>query len=254
MAPENTQITYEVKATGQTNCQVTVPADKDLVARQEAAGKPGPYLEGARGRYYPLLSSAGFLAAGGNLTCNKTEKGAWAFQTAPGETSLKLRYPGIPAARVDVNPLAGKVLPPDDPISVIPVQSTGCTTAQSQPCQARWEIGPYGVGIDGSPTVFFSVRYDGPPNCSISWQPLLAVHQREIAAQRKGIYLALVGNPPGDLTLTGTGGGVVCNASLRPGLAASSLRPRQPHAHGQPDVLGVPAGPNANQALNGRLP
>jgi hypothetical protein len=206
VTPQNTQVSYEARATGQAGCQVTVPADKDVVVQQEAAGKPGPYLEGARGRYYPLLSSTGFLATGGTLACDKSQKGVWAFQPITGETSIKLRYPNIPSARIDVLPLAGKVLPADDPISVIPVQSTGCTTAQNQPCQGRWEVGPYGVGIDGSPTVFFSVRFDGPPNCSICWQPLLAVHQREIAAQRKGIHLALVGNPPGDLTMTGTGG------------------------------------------------
>jgi hypothetical protein len=206
VTPDNTQVTYEAKATGQTGCQVTVPADKDVVAQQEAAGKPGPYLEGARGRYYPLLASTGFLLNGGTLSCDKPQKGAWAFRPVPGETSVRLRYPGIPPARIDVQPLAGKVLPPDDPISVIPVQSTGCTTAQNQPCQASWEIGPYGVGVDGSPTVFFGVRYNGPPNCTIAWQPLLGVHQREVAVQRKGIHLAFVGNPPGDLTLTGTGG------------------------------------------------
>jgi hypothetical protein len=207
VTPANTEVTYEARATGQTNCQVALPPDQDAVKQQEAAGKPGPYLEGGRGRYYPLLSSTGFLATGGTLTCNKVEKGVWLFQPIGAETSIKLRYPSIPPARIDIAaPPVGKVLPPDDPISVIPVQSTSCTTAQNQPCQARWEIGPYGVGIDGSPTVFFSVRFDGPPNCSIPWQPLLAVHQREIAAQRKGIHLALVGNPPGELTLTGTGG------------------------------------------------
>jgi hypothetical protein len=207
VSPTNTEVSYEARASGQPNCEVAMLPDKDVVAQQEAAGKPGPYLEGGRGRYYPLLSSSGFFAVGGTLTCAKAERGVWIFQPITGETSVKLRYPTIPPARIDIAaPPVGKVLPADDPISVIPVQSTGCTTAQSQPCQARWEIGPYGVGIDGSPTVFFSVRYDGPPNCSIPWQPLLAVHQREIAAQRKGIHLALVGNPPGDLTLTRTGG------------------------------------------------
>lgn len=206
-AGPNTEVAYEARATGQAGCQVTLPPDKDAVAQQEAAGKPGPYLEGGRGRYYPLLSSTGFLATGGTLTCNKTEKGTWTFQPIAGETTVKLRYPSIPPARIDItNPPLGKVLPPDDPISIISVQSTGCTTAQNQACTARWEMGPYGVGIDGSPTVFFHVRFDGPPNCSVPWQPLLAVHQREIAAQRKGIHLAFVGNPPGDLTLTGTGG------------------------------------------------
>jgi hypothetical protein len=215
ITPANTQVTYEAKATGQAGCQVTVPPDKDAVARQEAAGKPGPYLEGARGRYYPLLAGEGFLATGGTLTCDKAQKGSWAFQPITGETTVKLRYPNIPAARIDVQPLAGKVLPPDDPISVIPLQSTGCTTAQNQPCRAGWEIGPYGIGIDGSPTVFFSVRFDGPPNtpnCTVAWQPLVGVHQREVAAGRKGIHLQLIGGAPGDLTMTGTGGMASANA------------------------------------------
>src|SRR3954467_14549053 len=42
VTPDNTQVTYEARATGQTNCQVTLPADKDAIAQQEAAGKPGP--------------------------------------------------------------------------------------------------------------------------------------------------------------------------------------------------------------------
>ena len=206
VTPTNTQVVYEAKASGQANCSVALPPDKEAIARQEAAGKPGPYLEGGRGRYYPLLASEGFLATGGALACDKPQKGSWAFQPVPGEKSVKLRYPAIPAARLDLEPVAGRVLQPDDPISVIPVQSIACTTAQNQPCRGGWEIGPYGMGIDGSPTVFFSVRFEGPPNCTIAWQPLLGVHQREVAAGRKGIHLALSGTPPGDLTLTGVGG------------------------------------------------
>jgi hypothetical protein len=199
------RIGYELRATGQAGCSVALEADKGVVQKLEAAGRPGPFLEGARGRYYPLMSSEGFGSNGGNLACDAKQTGAWVFAPAAGESFVKLRYPGIPSARIELSPVTARLLPAEDPLSVIPVQATACQTVQNQPCRGAWEIGPYGAAGDGSPIVFFAVRFDGPPNCQVNWQADTTANKDLIARGDKGIRLIL-GGGAGDLALTDGGG------------------------------------------------
>jgi hypothetical protein len=212
-AGDNTAIDYEIKATGTAGCQVDVTSDQKTSEGQLAVGRPGPFLEGARGRYYPLVKSSGFTANGGTLTCDKTQKGTWTFAPTPGETALKLRHPSIPPARIDTNPLAARPLPPADPLAVIPLPAGACSTSQNQPCRGAWEIGPYGTQSDKSEVLFFNVRYDGPPNCTINWSPDLTTHQAIVARGQKGIHLEVPGQP--DLPMI-SGGGVAAENKPQP--------------------------------------
>ena len=204
-----TTVDYEIKATGTAGCQVEVTSDAKVAETALNAGKPGPFLEGARGRYYPLTKSNGFTANGGTLTCDKTQKGTWTFAATTGETALKLRHPSVPAARIDTNPLAVRPLPAADPLAVIPLPAGACTTSQNQPCRGAWEIGPYGVQSDRSEILFFNVRYEGPQGCTINWAPDLVTHQAIVKSGQKGIHLEVPGQP--DLTMISGGGVAAAN-------------------------------------------
>jgi hypothetical protein len=199
------RIEYEVRSSGQGACQLNVDSDRTVIQKLEAAGRFGPFLEGGRGRYYPLVSSEGFGNTGGSLPCGQSQKGAWIFRPAAGETVLKLRYPGLAPALIQLAPLSARLLPENDPYSVIPVQSTACQTAQNQPCRGAWEIGPYGLASDGSPIVFFAVRWEGPANCTLSWQADTTANRELIARGERGIRLVLAGGA-GDLGFVGGGG------------------------------------------------
>jgi hypothetical protein len=200
------RIAYELRATGQSGCSVAIEADNGLTGKIETTGRPGPHLEGARGRYYPLLSSEGLTSSGGTLTCDAKQTGAWVFPTVAGESFVKLRYPGLPPARIELDPVSARGLPADDPPAVIPVQQANCQTVQNQPCHATWEIGPYGIAKDGAPIVFFAVRFEGPAtNCQVNWQNDVDANKALIGKGDKGIRLHL-GGTAGDLGLTAGGG------------------------------------------------
>jgi hypothetical protein len=199
------RVDFEVRATGQANCTVAIQPDQALASARESAGRPGPFVEGARGRYYPLIGSEGLTQTGGTLNCDQASKGAWTFRAVPGESFVKLRYPGLPPARIELEPLSVRALPLDDPYSVIPVQQPSCQAADTQPCTGVWEIGPYGLAVDGAPIVFFAVRFDGSESCQINWQPDSAGHAALVAGGNRGIGLELTGNT-GFLPLTGGGG------------------------------------------------
>ena len=76
---------------------------------------------------------------------------------------------------------------------------------QNQNCTGLWEIGPYGLSGDGTPIVYFAVRFDGPAGCQVTWQNDVTGHQGLVAAGQRGIGLELAGNT-GFLPLTGGGG------------------------------------------------
>ncbi|HEX5139670.1 MAG TPA: zinc ribbon domain-containing protein [Dehalococcoidia bacterium] len=208
--PDGLRIDYTTRATGQVACNVAIQADQALTSSLENTGRPGPYLEGARGRYYPLRTSEGLTSAGGNLACGASQNGTWHFAPVTGETFVKLRYPGLPSARIDLLPIAVSQLPPPDPPAVVAVQQTTCQTVQGQPCNGLWEIGPYGIGNDGAPIVFFAMRFDGPANCTINWQSDVAANQALVASGTRGIGLELANNT-GFLPIT-AGGGVSIQA------------------------------------------
>jgi hypothetical protein len=200
------RVSYDLRATGQADCSVAIEADKALAARLEQAGRPGPFVEGARGRYYPLIASEGLTQAGGPLACDSKQNGAWTFAPSTGESFVKLRYPGLPPARIELDPVSAQSLPADDPLAVIPVQQSTCQTVQKQQCNGTWEIGPYGSGADGTPIVFFAMRFDGPAtNCQINWSNDLDANKALQGQGDKGIRLELTGGT-GDLTLVSSGG------------------------------------------------
>jgi hypothetical protein len=200
------RVDYELKPTGQSGCSVAIDSDEGVIVRVEATGRPGPYLEGARGRYYPLLKNEGLTAGGATVACDGKQTGAWIFATPTGESFVKLRYPGLPPARIEFDPLSARILPVEDPPSVIPVQQTACQTVQNQQCRGTWEIGPYGFARDGVPVVFFAVRFDGPAaNCTVDWQKDIDASNAIIAKGEKGIRLQLAGGG-GDLPLSVGGG------------------------------------------------
>ena len=196
---------YQLRVTGQQGCSARFTADKDALAAEQTAGKPGIYLEGGQGRFYPLLQSEGFLASGGDSACDAGQSGVWTFAAAPGEPSLKLRYPGLPPVRFDMtNPPAARNLPAEDAINVIPAESSNCTTVDNQPCKATWEIGPYGFAVDGAPIVYFALRYQGPANCQVNWVSDLEFHKAAVGRGEPGIRLEIVGGV--DPLLSATGG------------------------------------------------
>jgi hypothetical protein len=198
-------VKYQLKITGLAGCSVGFPADKDVLGAEQQAGKPGPFLEGAQGRLYALVSSDGFLASGGNAACDATQAGTWNFAPAPGEQSLKLRYPGLPPFRIDLtSPVTGRNLPNDDQVNILPADSANCTTVDNQACRATWEIGPYGTASDGSALVYFAVRYQGPANCQVNWQADLEFSKAAVGRGERGILLE-TGSGPG-LVLAATGG------------------------------------------------
>jgi zinc-ribbon domain len=199
------RVEYEVRATGQAGCSVPIKTDLAIASSLEAAGRPGPFIEGARGRYYPLISSEGLTQNGGSLSCDDTQKGAWEFSAVTGESFVKLRYPGIPPARIEMDSLSVHALPEDDPLAVIPVQQTSCQAVDSQACTGVWEIGPYGVAPDGAPLVFFAVRFEGATGCQVNWQPDTAGSEALIAKGERGIGLELA-DSAGFLLLTSGGG------------------------------------------------
>jgi zinc-ribbon domain len=211
--PAGLRVEYEVRATGQAGCSVPIKADQAVASSLESAGRPGPFVEGARGRYYPLTSSEGLTQTGGSLSCDQKQQGAWIFSAVTGESFVKLRYPGLPPARVELDPLSVQALPADDPLSVIPVQQTNCQAVDSQPCSGVWEIGPYGVAPDGAPIVFFAVRFDGAAGCQVNWQPDTAGSDALIAKGDRGIGLELADNT-GFLLLTSGGGLSSANGPL----------------------------------------
>jgi hypothetical protein len=187
-------VRYQLRVTGQQGCSARIAADKDVLAAEQTAGKPGIYLEGGQGRLYLLLRSDGFLASGGTSACDASQSGAWTFAAATGEQSLKLRYPGLPPVRFDMtNPPAARNLPADDAINVIPAESTNCVTVDNQPCKATWEIGPYGFAGDGAPIVYFALRYQGPANCKVDWVSDLEFHKAAVGRGEPGIRLEIVG-------------------------------------------------------------
>ena len=209
---EGLSVAYELRATGQPNCRVRVAADKDLLSQGQGSGRPTLYLEGGRGRYYPLVRSEGFGASGGDLPCDKPASGVWTFANPAGEAFVKLRYPGLAPLRLELSagPVAARILPADDPINVIPAQAVQCTTPQNQPCRGLWEIGPYGVHADGSPVVFFAVRFEGPANCQVNWTADLEYQKAAVGRGERGIHLEAAGNP--DLGLIAVGGLALQNA------------------------------------------
>jgi hypothetical protein len=191
--PEGLRLEYEVRATGQAGCAVAIQVDQALISAAERSARPGPFVEGARGRLYPLRTSEGITQAGGDLGCDKTAKGAWTFSAATGESFVKLRYPGIPPARIEFETKTIRPLAAADALSVIPVQQTACQTTQGQNCTGLWEIGPYGLAGDGTPVVYFAVRFDGPAGCQVTWQNDLAGSQALMATGQRGIGLELAG-------------------------------------------------------------
>lgn len=207
MSSEETglRLEFEVRATGQGECAVAIQADQAMIAASQGAGRPGPFVEGARGRYYRLRNSEGITQSGGNLSCGQAQKGAWIFGAVTGESFVKLRYPGVPPARIELDAKSVRPLAAGDPLSVIPVQQTTCRTTQNQNCTGLWEIGPYGLSGDGTPIVFFAVRFDGPSGCQVPWQSDVAAHQGLVASGQRGIGLELGGNS-GFLGLTSGGG------------------------------------------------
>lgn len=211
--PAGLRLEFDVRATGQAGCAVAILADQAIIAASERSGRPGPFVEGARGRLYLLRNSEGITQTGGNLGCDKTQKGAWTFAATTGESFVKLRYPGVPPVRIEFEPNAVRPLAADDPLSVIPVQQTTCQTTQGQTCTGLWEIGPYGLAGDGTPIIYFAVRFEGPAGCQVTWQSDLAGSQALIAAGQRGIGLELAGNT-GFLRLTGGGGTSLANAPL----------------------------------------
>ena len=207
------RLEFEVRATGQAGCAVAIQADQAIIAAAESSGRPGPFVEGARGRLYLLRYSEGITQSSGNLACDKSQKGAWTFGAVAGESFVKLRYPGIPPARIEFEGPVVRSLAPNDALSVIPVQQTTCQTTQRQACTGLWEIGPYGLAGDGTPLVYFAVRFDGPAACQVTWQSDLAGSQALIASGQRGIGLELAGNT-GFLRLTGGGGVSAANTPL----------------------------------------
>ena len=199
------RIQYEVRVDGQSNCKVALEADNAIAARLDSEGKPGPFLEGGRGRYYPLVRSEGFTQSGSNLDCGAKQSGVWIFASTAGETSVKLRYPDLPPAQIELSPVAIRLLPPADPLSVIPVQATTCVTSQDQPCRGTWEIGPYGLARDGSTVVFYAIRFEGPANCQVNWISDLQAHKDLLSKGEGGIRLEKPGGG-GRSALTGAGG------------------------------------------------
>jgi hypothetical protein len=207
------RLEFELRATGQASCAVAILADQAIIAAAESSGRPGPFVEGARGRLYLLRNSEGITQTGGNLDCDKSQRGAWTFVATTGESFVKLRYPGIPPARFDFEANTGRPLAANDVLSVIPVQQTTCRTTQGQACTGLWEVGPYGLAGDGTPIIYFAVRFEGPTGCQVTWQSDLAGSQALIAAGQRGIGLELAGNT-GFLPLTGGGGTSLANAPL----------------------------------------
>jgi hypothetical protein len=67
------------------------------------------------------------------------------------------------------------------------------------------------VAGDGTPIVYFAVRFDGPAGCTVTWQNDVTAHQGLVASGQRGIGLELAGNT-GFLALTSNGG-----VSLAPG-------------------------------------
>jgi hypothetical protein len=199
------RLEYEVRGTGQAGCVVAIQADQAIIAEAQRSGRPGPFAEGARGRYYQLRNSEGITQAGGNLNCDQAKKGAWVFGAVTGESFVKLRYPGIPPARIDFEAGSIRPLSATDPLSVIPVQQTNCRTTQNQNCTGLWEIGPYGLAGDGTPILYFAVRFDGPAECQVPWERDVTANQALVAAGQRGIGLELAGNS-GFLPLTSGGG------------------------------------------------
>jgi hypothetical protein len=205
-------VRYQARVTGTAGCSVRFFADKDVVASEQGAGKPGPYLEGPQGRMYALTRSEGLLASGGNVGCDTSHTGTWFFGVAGGDTSFKLRYPNIPPVRVLANPPTAAALPvSEQPLSVIPVESSACTAVDNQPCKAAWEIGPYGVMPDGV-VVFFALRYQGTGNCQVNWQADLDYHKAAVARGERGIRLEIIGDT--DLLLASTSGVAAVSANL----------------------------------------
>lgn len=199
-------VEYGLKASGQAGCAVAIAADKAVVEREEKAGRPGPYLEGARGRFFALRASGGFTASGGNLACDAPQRASWIFAPPAGEQSVKLRFPGVPPVRFDLSasPIGVVGLSPDDPINVIRTQGSVCKTVDNRDCRAVWELGPYGLAADGSPVIFFALRFEGPAGCQSNWVADLPFHQAAVARGEKGTHLEAAGNP--DLPLVAAGG------------------------------------------------
>jgi hypothetical protein len=152
-----------------------------------------------------LLRSEGFSNGGGSLACEAKQTGAWVFPPIGSEAVVKLRYPSLPPVRIELAPVAARLLPADDPLSVIPVQQTTCQTMRSEPCRGTWEIGPYGTAADGAPIVFYAVRFDGPANCQVNWLADVSANRDLIARGEKGIRLILAAGAA-ELGLTGGGG------------------------------------------------
>ncbi len=219
--PDGLTISYELLATGQPACSVPTLADKDIAARDQSRGLPGVYVEG-RGRYYPLLRSEGFAASGGPLSCDALAKGSWTFAAPAGESIVKLRHPSLAPVLIDlsVNPFQARALPPDDPINFIPAQATKCTTTPppGESCKGVWEIGPYGIQEDGSPVIFFRVRFEGPANCQVDWTADLAAHRDLVSKGEKGIRIEGQGGLSLELIAAGglaaASGPQPCNVSL----------------------------------------
>jgi hypothetical protein len=196
---------YEVRADGAIGCKVAFESDGAIATRLDAEGRPGPFLEGGRGRYYALLRSEGATKAGGNLDCGSRQKGEWLFAAATGEQSVKLRYPELPPAQIELAPIAVRLLPATDPLSVIPVQATNCSTSDNQPCRGSWEIGPYGLLADGVVMVYYAVRFEGPANCQVNWSSDLQAQQDLVGRGEPGIRIEKPGGG-GRSALTGAGG------------------------------------------------
>jgi hypothetical protein len=207
-------IHYEMRADGAAGCAVAFESDSAIASRLDSEGRPGPFLEGGRGRYYPLLRSEGATKSGGSLNCGGRQKGEWLFAAATSEQSVKLRYPELPPAQIELSPVAVRLLPAADPLSVIPVQSTNCTTADNQPCRGSWEIGPYGLLSDGAAIVFYALRFEGPANCQVNWISDLQAHQDLIGRGEAGIRIERPGGG-GRSALIG-GGGLSNRAGLLP--------------------------------------
>ncbi len=206
MKSDGLAISYQVKAIGQAGCSVPLLADKQVIEDQQNQGKPGTFVEGGEGRYYPLLRSEGFNAGGGSASCDRSAGGAWVFALPRGETLVKLRVFALPAAKIDLTrtPHAFEPIPSNDTVTVRKTQSTECkTTVPNQPCTGRWELGPWGITPDGSPILFFAVVFEGQ-NCQIPWEPDLESHKAARDRGEKGIYLEVPGSA--DLGLIAQGG------------------------------------------------
>ena len=51
------------RAAGTAGCSVDVDSDQKMSEKQINAGKPGPFLEGARGRYYQRVAGGAVTGA-----------------------------------------------------------------------------------------------------------------------------------------------------------------------------------------------